>query len=60
MELQSKLDDPESDRAQKHICLNNTVWKQAIHPIKWREKFPAMKIEFLFMPLMWIPHICCY
>ncbi len=26
-----------------------TVWKQAIHPKKWRENFPATKIALLFM-----------
>ena len=37
-----------------------TVWKQAIHPKKWRENFPAIKIALLFMAQMWIPHICCF
>ncbi len=31
--------------------MSTAVWKQAIHPKKWRENFTAIKIEFSCMSL---------
>ncbi len=36
-----------TDQTNHQVCIS--VWKQAIHPKKWRENFPASKIAFLFM-----------